>query len=60
VPLNLIDYASVGVDKVKIKFGRTVKISSITDNKFIVQTSAATPTIVSSPFKAINSYSLLG
>ena len=42
MPLNLIDYASVGVDKVKIKFGRTVKISSITNDKFIVQTSAAT------------------
>jgi hypothetical protein len=55
VPLNLIDYASVGVDKVKIKFGRTVKISSITNDKFVVQTSAATPALVSNPFKAINS-----
>jgi len=55
VPLNLIDYASVGVDKVKIKFGRTIKISSITNNKFVVQTSEATPSLVDSPFKSINS-----
>lgn len=55
MPLNLIDYASVGVDKVKIKFGRTIKISSITNDKFIVQTSDATPTLVSNPFKEINS-----
>ena len=55
MPLNLIDYASVGPDKVKLKFGRTIKISSMTDDKFIVQTSAATPTLVSKPFKAINS-----
>lgn len=52
--LNLLDYASIGVDKVKIKFGRTVKISSITNNKFIVQTSDATPTAVANPFKVIN------
>lgn len=55
MPLNLIDYASVGPDKVKLKFGRTIKISSIINAKFIVQTSAATPTLVSNPFKTINS-----
>jgi hypothetical protein len=54
VALNLIDYASVGVDKVKIKFGRTVKISSLTNASFIVQTTDATPTAVTDPFKPIN------
>jgi hypothetical protein len=57
VALNLIDYASVGVDKVKIKFGRTIKIGSITNDRFIVQTSGATPVAVSSPFKTINTLS---
>lgn len=52
--LNLLDYASVGVDKVKIKFGRTIKVSSITNDKFIVQTTDATPVAVTSPFKTIN------
>jgi hypothetical protein len=54
VPLNLIDYAAVNLDRVKIKFGRTIKIASITNDKFIVQTSAATPTSVQNPFKKIN------
>ena len=54
MPLNLIDYASVGVEKVTLKFGRTIKISSITNNKFIVQTTDATPSAVSNPFKLIN------
>jgi hypothetical protein len=54
VPLNLIDYAAVNLDRVKIKFGRTIKISSIVNDKFIVQTSAATPTSVQDPFKKIN------
>jgi hypothetical protein len=57
VALNLLDYASVGVDKVKIKFGRTIKVSSITNDKFIVQTTDATPTAVSGPFKTINTLS---
>ena len=52
--LNLIDYASVGIDKVKIKFGRTVKISSLTNARFIVQTTDATPSAVTDPFKTIN------
>lgn len=55
--LNLIDYAAVNVDRVKIKFGRTIKVASITNNKFIVQTSAATPTAVQDPFKTINTLS---
>jgi hypothetical protein len=54
VALNLLDYASVGVDKVKIKFGRTIKVSSITNDKFIVQTTDATPVAVANPFKTIN------
>lgn len=54
MPLNLIDYAAVNLDRVKIKFGRTIKIGSITNDKFIVQTSAATPTAVQNPFKTIN------
>lgn len=57
MPLNLIDYASVGIDKVKIKFGRTIKISSLTNDKFVVQTTDATPTAVTDPFKPINSLS---
>lgn len=52
--LNLLDYASVGVDKVKIKFGRTIKVSSITNSKFIVQTTDATPVAIANPFKTIN------
>ena len=55
--LNLLDYASVGVDKVKIKFGRTIKVSSITNAKFIVQTTDATPSAVTDPFKTINTLS---
>ncbi len=54
MPLNLIDYAAVNIDRVKIKFGRTIKIASITNDKFIVQTSAATPVAVTNPFKTIN------
>ena len=57
MPLNLIDYASVGIDKVKIKFGRTIKISSLTNDRFIVQTTDATPSAVNSPFKTINTLS---
>lgn len=52
--LNLIDYASVGIDKVKIKFGRTIKISSLTNARFVVQSTDATPTAVTNPFKTIN------
>ena len=52
--LNLIDYAAVNLDRVKIKFGRTIKIASITNDKFIVQTAAATPSAVNNPFKTIN------
>ena len=52
--LYLIDYVNVNVDTVTIKFGRTIKISSLVNANFIVQTIAATPSVVSSPFLPIN------
>lgn len=52
--LYLIDNATVTVNTVNIKFGRTIKISSIVDANFTVYTDAATPVQVSSPFRAIN------
>ena len=52
--LYLIDNATVTINTVNIKFGRTVKISSITDANFTVFTDTATPVQVSSPFRAIN------
>ena len=52
--LNLIDYAQVDLNTVVLKFGRTIKISSLVNNNFIVQTNTATPTVVGSPFKTIN------
>jgi hypothetical protein len=54
VALNLIEYASVGSDTVVIKFARTVKISSLINANFIVQTTASTPSTVSDPFIAIS------
>jgi hypothetical protein len=53
--LYLIDNAAVTVSTVIIKFGRTIKISSLVNANFIVQTNEATPTVVSSPFKTIDS-----
>ena len=52
--LYLIESASVDADVVVIKFGRTVKISSIINSNFIVETTDATPSQVSSPFTPIN------
>ncbi len=52
--LNLIEYATVGPDVVIIKFSRTVKISSILNSNIVVQTTDATPSVVSSPFREIN------
>lgn len=52
--LYLIESASVDADVVVIKFGRTVKISSLINANFTVQTTAATPVVVPSPFAAIN------
>jgi hypothetical protein len=54
VALNLIEYATVGVDVVIIKFARTVKISSIINSNFVVQTTSATPSQITNPFKTIN------
>lgn len=51
--MYLIENATITKDTVTIKFGRTVKISSLVNNNFTVYTSAATPQEVVSPFKAI-------
>lgn len=52
--LYLIESASVDADVVVIKFGRTVKISSIINSNFTVETTHATPLQVQSPFAPIN------
>lgn len=52
--LYLIDNAAVSINTVNIKFGRTIKISSLVNANFTVQTDTATPTNVTSPFRAIN------
>lgn len=52
--LNLLDYAQVDLNTVVLKFGRTIKISSLVNENFIVQTNAATPIQVNNPFKPIN------
>lgn len=53
--LYLIDNATVTTNTVILKFGRTVKISSLLNKNFIVETEAATPVQVSNPFKIIDS-----
>lgn len=55
--INLIQSAAVGIGTVTIKFGRTIKISSITNSNIVVQTTAATPSVVSNPFKQIDTIS---
>lgn len=52
--LSLID-AVVALDEnmVVIRFQKTIKISSLVNANFIVQTNSATPTVVSNPFQAI-------
>lgn len=52
--LYLIESASVDADVVVIKFGRTVKISSIINPNFVVESTDATPVPVVSPFTPIN------
>ena len=52
--LYLIDNATVTVNTVNIKFGRTIKISSIVDANFTVHTDTTTPVQLVSPFKVIN------
>jgi hypothetical protein len=54
VALHLIEHAYVDTDAVVIKFGRTVKISSLVNPNFTVQTTDATPVVIDSPFLAIN------
>jgi hypothetical protein len=54
VALHLIDRATVDADVVVIKFARTVKISSIINSNFVVETTDATPVTVASPFAPIN------
>lgn len=51
--LYLIDSATVTVNTVNVKFGRTIKISSLIDENFAVETSSATPVAVSNPFRDI-------
>lgn len=52
--LFLIDQAKVSSYSVSIKFGRTIKISSLKNENFEVYTDAATPVKVTVPFDAIN------
>lgn len=52
--LYLIDSATVSVNTVNVKFGRTVKIASLVNANFTVFTDAATPIQVGSPFRTIN------
>lgn len=52
--LPLIEYAIVDTNMVVIRFGKTIKISSLKNENFIVQTNDATPTVVAGPFLPIN------
>jgi len=54
VALYLIDNATVSINTINIKFGRTIKISSLLNSNFKVFTDTATPIEISSPFKTIN------
>jgi hypothetical protein len=54
VALFLIDTAAVDCYNVTIKFGRTVKISSLKNANFTVYTDAATPVQISAPFVTID------
>ena len=55
--LYLVDQASVGCYSVSIKFGRTVKITSLKNENFTVYTMDATPQYVSAPFDTISTIS---
>jgi hypothetical protein len=54
VALYLIEHATITADAVIIKFGRTVKISSLVNPNFTVQTTDTVPVPVPSPFAPIN------
>jgi len=50
---QLIEEIVVGNTAIKVKFLRTVRVSSITNDRFALAKSAATPIPVSSPFRPI-------
>jgi len=50
----LISYAEVSTTNVVIKFAHSAKASSITNDKFTVATSEATPVVLTNPFRTIN------
>lgn len=52
--LFLVDQATVGCYSVSIKFGRTVKISSLKNENFVLYKAIATPVLVTTPFETIN------
>jgi hypothetical protein len=52
--LFLIDQAKVNVYSVSIKFGRTVKVTSLKNENFKVYKDVATPVLVSAPFDTID------
>ena len=52
--LNLIQNAAVGLGTVSVKFGRTIKITSIKEENIVVQTTSATPNVLNKPFKDID------
>jgi hypothetical protein len=54
VSLPLIEYAIVDNNMVVIRFGKTIKISSLTNANFVVQTTDATPSSLAHPFLQIN------
>jgi hypothetical protein len=54
VALFLIDQAQVNIYSVSIKFGRTIKISSLNNENFKLYKDTATPTLVSAPFVLID------
>jgi hypothetical protein len=52
--LPLIEYAVVDNNMVVIRFGKTIKISSLKNQNFIVETTSSTPSSLSNPFLDIN------
>ena len=52
--LFLIDQAQVNIYSVSIKFGRTIKISSLKNENFKLYKDTATPTLVAAPFVLID------
>lgn len=55
MPQNLIQEFEVTTARVVIKFGRTLEVASITNDKFeVVDTTASTPTVIVDPFQEID------